>query len=73
MGESGGNITMGGYVCQHAHKKPMRYNQRWRMNVKILVLNNDIMERTVIQQVLQVNGHEIVAAENSDTAMLLLQ
>jgi len=41
--------------------------------MKILVLNNDVMERTVIQQVLQVNGHEIIAAENSDTAMLLLQ
>ena len=41
--------------------------------MKILVLNNDVMERTVIQQVLQVNGHEIVAAENSDTAMQLLQ
>ena len=41
--------------------------------MKILVLNNDLMERTVIQQVLQVNGHEIVQAENSDAAMLLLQ
>ena len=41
--------------------------------MKILVLNNDVMERTVIQQVLQVNGHEIVPAENSDTAMQLLQ
>ncbi len=41
--------------------------------MKILVLNNDVMERTVIQQVLQRNGHEIVPAENSDTAMLLLQ
>lgn len=41
--------------------------------MKILVLNNDIMERTVIQQVLERNGHEIVPAENSDTAMQLLQ
>jgi diguanylate cyclase (GGDEF)-like protein len=41
--------------------------------MKILVLNNDVMERTVIQQVLQRNGHEIVPAENSETAMQLLQ
>jgi two-component system chemotaxis response regulator CheY len=41
--------------------------------MKILVLNNDLMERTVIQQVLQVNGHEIISAENSDTAMQRLQ
>ena len=41
--------------------------------MKILVLNNDLMERTVIQQVLQRNGHEIIAAENSDVAMQLLQ
>ncbi len=41
--------------------------------MKILVLNNDLMERTVIQQVLQNNGHQIVAAENSETAMQLLQ
>lgn len=41
--------------------------------MKILVLNNDLMERTVIQHVLQVNGHEIVNAENSDTALYLLQ
>ena len=40
--------------------------------MKILVLNNDLMERTVIQQVLQVNGHEIVNAENSETALYLL-
>ena len=36
--------------------------------MKILVINNDLMERTVIQQVLQVNGHEIVLADNSDAA-----
>ena len=41
--------------------------------MKILVLNNDVMERTVIRQVLQVNGHEIITAENSETAMQLLQ
>lgn len=41
--------------------------------MKILVLNKDLMERTVIQQVLQYNGHEIVAAEESETAMQLLQ
>jgi len=41
--------------------------------MKILVLNNDIMERTVIQQVLQHNGHELLPAENSETAMQLLQ
>jgi two-component system chemotaxis response regulator CheY len=41
--------------------------------MKILVLNNDVVERTVIQQVLQHNGHEIMIAENSDAAMQLLQ
>ena len=41
--------------------------------MKILVINKDLMERTVIQQVLQYNGHEIVPAENSETAMRLLQ
>ena len=41
--------------------------------MKILVLNNDLMERTVIQQVLQHNGHQIVTAENSEAAMQLLQ
>jgi diguanylate cyclase (GGDEF)-like protein len=41
--------------------------------MKILVLNKDLMERTVIQQVLQYNGHEIIPAENSETAMRLLQ
>ncbi len=40
--------------------------------MKILVINNDLMERTVIQQVMQVNGHEVVVAENSDTAWKLL-
>ncbi len=41
--------------------------------MKILVLDADITERTVIQQVVQQNGHEIVSAENSDDAMQLLQ
>ena len=41
--------------------------------MKILVLDQDLMERTVIQQVLQYNGHEIVVAEDSETAMQLLQ
>lgn len=41
--------------------------------MKILVLNNDMMERTVIQQVLQHNGHEIIPIGDSDTAMQLLQ
>jgi two-component system, cell cycle response regulator len=43
------------------------------VDMKILVLDKDMMERTVIQQVLQQHGHEIVSAENSDTAMQLLQ
>ena len=41
--------------------------------MKILVINNDLMERTVIQQVLQYNKHEIVAAENSEAALRLLR
>jgi diguanylate cyclase (GGDEF)-like protein len=41
--------------------------------MKILVLDKDIVERTVIQQVVQQNGHEIVSAENSEDAMRLLQ
>lgn len=41
--------------------------------MKILVLNNDMMERTVIQQVLQPNGHEIIPVGDSDSAMQLLQ
>lgn len=41
--------------------------------MKILVLNNDLMERTIIQQVLQYNKHEIIPAGNSETAMQLLQ
>lgn len=41
--------------------------------MKILVINNDLMERTIIQQVLQSNKHEIIPANNSDAAMHLLQ
>ncbi|HSL46926.1 MAG TPA: diguanylate cyclase [Anaerolineales bacterium] len=41
--------------------------------MKILVLNKDLTERTVIQQVLNHNGHEIFSAEDSETAMQLLQ
>jgi two-component system chemotaxis response regulator CheY len=41
--------------------------------MKILVLNKDLTERMVIQQVAQHNGHEIISAEDSDTAMQLLQ
>ena len=41
--------------------------------MKILVLNNDVMERSVIQQVLQHNGHEVVLADDSDVAMQMLQ
>ena len=41
--------------------------------MKILVLNNDLMERSVIQQVLQSNKHEIISAGDSTTAMQLLQ
>ena len=42
-------------------------------SMKILVLNNDVMERSVIQQVLQHNGHEVVQAENSDNALQILR
>lgn len=41
--------------------------------MKILVLNKDMTERTVIQQVLIQNGHEILSADNSETAIQLLQ
>ena len=41
--------------------------------MKILVLNNDVMELTIIQQVLQYNKHEIVAVGNSEAAMQLLR
>jgi DNA-binding NtrC family response regulator len=41
--------------------------------MKILVLSKDLVERNVIQQVVQQNRHEIVSAENSDAAMQFLQ
>lgn len=41
--------------------------------MKILVLDNDLMEQTVIQQVLQYNKHEVIPARDSETAMQLLQ
>jgi diguanylate cyclase (GGDEF)-like protein len=41
--------------------------------VKILVINNDLMERSVIQQVLQSNKHEFIAAGSSETALQLLR
>lgn len=41
--------------------------------MKILVLSKDVAERNVIHQVVQQNGDEIISAESSDTAMLLLQ
>jgi two-component system chemotaxis response regulator CheY len=41
--------------------------------MKILVFNKDLTERTVIQQVLQANGHEMVTAEDSETAMQRLK
>ena len=41
--------------------------------MKVLVLNKDLKERTVIQQVLVQDGHEILSAGDSETAMQLLQ
>lgn len=41
--------------------------------MKILVLDNDEMERSVIQQELESNGHEVIAAGNSDDAMQALR
>ena len=41
--------------------------------MKILVLNNDVMEMSVIQQVLQHNGHEVLLANSSENAMRTLQ
>ena len=41
--------------------------------MKVLVLNKDLTERAVIQQVLHHNSHEIISAEDSGTAMQLLQ
>lgn len=41
--------------------------------MNILVFSNDEMERTVIRQVVQHNGHEVITAGNSDEALQLLQ
>lgn len=41
--------------------------------MKILVFSNDEMERSVIRQVVQHNGHEVITAGNSDEALQLLQ
>jgi two-component system, cell cycle response regulator len=41
--------------------------------MKILVLNNDLTERTLIEQVLQLDGHEVSLVENSDDGFQLLQ
>jgi two-component system, cell cycle response regulator len=41
--------------------------------MKILILDNDELERSAIQQELEQNGHEVVAAENSEDAMQILQ
>lgn len=41
--------------------------------MKILVINNDLMERSVIQQVLQSNKHEVIPAGNTNAALQLLQ
>ena len=40
--------------------------------MKILVLHNDVTERTLIEQVLQSNGHEVSTADTSDEAFQLL-
>ncbi len=41
--------------------------------MKILVLTNDEIERSVIQQVLETNGHELLPADSSEDAMQFLQ
>jgi two-component system chemotaxis response regulator CheY len=41
--------------------------------MKILVLHNDLTERTLIEQVLRQNGHEVTTAETSEEAFELLQ
>lgn len=41
--------------------------------MKILVLSNDLMESTVIQQIVRSDGHETVTAGTSDAAMQLLR
>jgi two-component system chemotaxis response regulator CheY len=41
--------------------------------MKILVLTNDETERSVIQQALHTNGHDMLLADNSEDAMQLLR
>ena len=41
--------------------------------MKILVLSNDLTERTLIEHMLQQNGHEVSLADHSDGAYKLLQ
>ncbi len=41
--------------------------------MKILVINNDLTERTFIEQVLEPDGHEVSIVENSDDAFQVLQ
>lgn len=41
--------------------------------MKILVLSNDEMERSVIHQVVQHNGHEVLMAGDSESAIQLLR
>ena len=41
--------------------------------MKILILDNDEMEGSVIQQELESNGHEVITAGNSNDAMQILQ
>ena len=41
--------------------------------MKILVLDNDVTERTAIEQVLQSSGHEVTTAEDSDEAFEMLK
>lgn len=41
--------------------------------MKILVLSNDEMERTVIRQVVQHNGHELLTAGDSEEALQILR
>lgn len=41
--------------------------------MKILVLHNDVTERSLIEQVLQANGHDVAIVEDSDIAFQTLQ
>lgn len=51
----------------------MGYNLGGDAHMKILVLSNDEMERSVIHQVVQHSGHEVFMAGSSDDAMQHLQ